>query len=779
VYALEAERFERMYEEVETGRYELPLLVEARQAVSCGQLARGASYEPGDYLIRTSGSPLDGFFLNADRFAAAYELVREHDRVPTIIGGKRYRAFISYSRADARIATRIHRGLERFRVPHDFAKDGSRRLGRFFKDDDELAGSEHLGAALNGAIDDSEHLIVIASPDAARSRWVNQEIIRFKLRRRTKVLAVIARGWPDSGNSATECFAPALLRAVDARGHLTDERGDPPLAPDLRAESTLRVIVRLAAGLLDVPFDSLWKREKRRLRQRRASVVAAASILSCVVMLALIAVTNRTDAATLRARSARLSNEQWRFHAEASKFDPAFRAALAASVLDPPGPGESWDLRLPTETTSYALALSGRITACRRVFGDYPELSQRGNYRDDIPGADPTRRLALQVSPEVRDICFSGDGKRIGMCTSDGRLIVRDLSSDVVLLEKRIEGDSGWSRIGMDEFGRTALVSGNGRMHVVDIGIGMVRTVATAPGLTGVSEIEWVEGHWRIAGSGSNGAIVGNFAPDTGTVADMVRLTNLTPYNSHAFAGSRFVGYDSSMGLLPVNIGGGSPTPVEWDGLAKGVGQVKSIALSESGRIVALGGNGSGSSFGSPIQIIDVNDRVELARLEGHTGEVYAMDFRAGSDLLASGGSDFVVRLWSARAGRELLRLAGHLGDIQALKFSRDGSLLATAASDGMVLVWDLSWLDKLEEQGLSAAVSEKPRSPWEAQPTVVTPSEREAIESFKGRPWDIRDWRNPDSLAGHMQSVRTALVRWLGWSILDYHSDPDWAGTR
>jgi hypothetical protein len=181
----------------------------------------------------------------------------------------RYRAFISYSRKDKRFAAKIHRALERYRAPKGIdTGHENRALGRFFKDDDELAGAEGLGAALDGAIDDSENLIVIASPDSAESEWVNREVARFKRRDSDRVLAIITRGIPNSDDPASECFAPALRFQLDPEGDITDVPADPPLAPDLTKEKFRRAFTRLVAGIIGVPFDSLWRRERRRQLQR-------------------------------------------------------------------------------------------------------------------------------------------------------------------------------------------------------------------------------------------------------------------------------------------------------------------------------------------------------------------------------------------------------------------------------------------------------------------------------------------------------------------------------
>ena len=73
----------------------------------------------------------------------------------------RYRAFISYSQKDKKQTKRIHRALEKYRVPKGIDVEclgRKRQLGRFFRDDDELGASSDLGAALKGAIEDAERL---------------------------------------------------------------------------------------------------------------------------------------------------------------------------------------------------------------------------------------------------------------------------------------------------------------------------------------------------------------------------------------------------------------------------------------------------------------------------------------------------------------------------------------------------------------------------------------------------------------------------------------------
>ena len=114
---------------------------------------------------------------------------------------KRYRGFVSYSQKDKRPAKKIHQALERYRVPKgiDVPLGKDRRLGRFFRDDEELAGAASLGTALEGALDDSENLIVVASPNATQSNWVNEEIKWFKRHSDQSVFCRDCRGHSQFG----------------------------------------------------------------------------------------------------------------------------------------------------------------------------------------------------------------------------------------------------------------------------------------------------------------------------------------------------------------------------------------------------------------------------------------------------------------------------------------------------------------------------------------------------------------------------------------------------
>lgn len=216
----------------------------------------------------------------------------------------RYRAFVSYAHADQKWANWLVDALESFRVPRRLVGRETpvgpipRSLGPLFFDRDELGTVADLSASIRRALSESAFLIVICSPAAAASRWVNEEIRVFKESGRAeRVLAVIVEGEP--GDPHQECLPPAL-REDQALAALHDPtRFAEPAAADLRpnGDGNRRAIMRLAAGLTGISYGELVRRELHR-RNRRMAWTAAASLagMSVTLVLAIAAYIARQDA---------------------------------------------------------------------------------------------------------------------------------------------------------------------------------------------------------------------------------------------------------------------------------------------------------------------------------------------------------------------------------------------------------------------------------------------------------------------------------------------------
>jgi len=242
------------------------------------------------------------------------------------MAARRYRAFISYSHSDARVAAWLHRSLETYRVPKLLrGTEGEfglvpERVSPIFRDREELASSGHLGARVQGALADSDALIVICSPVAAASRWVNEEILSFKrLSGSARIYCLIVDGEPHAGG-ARECFPPALLFELEADGQLGQHPAE-PIAADLRAGKDGKTLARLKliAGLLGVGLDTLRKREAQR-RTRRLLAISVGSVagMALASVLAVTALIERNHARReqLRAEVASYDAERRQLQAE-------------------------------------------------------------------------------------------------------------------------------------------------------------------------------------------------------------------------------------------------------------------------------------------------------------------------------------------------------------------------------------------------------------------------------------------------------------------------------
>ena len=133
---------------------------------------------------------------------------------------RRYRAFVSYSHADERWARWLQRALQRYRVPKTLRKAQPglpERLFPIFRDRDELASSTDLSESIQAAMVDSEAMVVVCSPNAAKSQWVNREVERFRqLRPGARILCLLVGGSPTAG--AADCAFPPALLPENTRG---------------------------------------------------------------------------------------------------------------------------------------------------------------------------------------------------------------------------------------------------------------------------------------------------------------------------------------------------------------------------------------------------------------------------------------------------------------------------------------------------------------------------------------------------------------------------------
>ena len=198
----------------------------------------------------------------------------------------KYRAFLSHSHRDKAWCEWLYGALDQTRIDADLVGRATmagpvpRDLRPICRGNDDLTAGPSLKERALAALDELQFLIVICSPNAAKSRHVNEEIRHFKsLGRSTHVIAVIVDGVP--GDAEHECFPPALRVKVAPDGTPTTDPEE-PITADAREQGDGKRIaaLRVVAHLIAVPFDELRGRDTAAVKRRSRRLATAAVVVA-------------------------------------------------------------------------------------------------------------------------------------------------------------------------------------------------------------------------------------------------------------------------------------------------------------------------------------------------------------------------------------------------------------------------------------------------------------------------------------------------------------------
>lgn len=240
-----------------------------------------------------------------------------------------YAGFISYSHRDKAAAEWLHKALERYRIPRGIAPGegvhsviGGRRLGSFFRDIEELPAGYPLTDKINAALARSRNLIVVCSPDAAQSEYVQKEVVEFqRLFHGKRIFPVIARGGPRG--SIFPSAIPVHREILDADISGTEAE---------RAHG----VSKLVAGMLGVDTNDLVRREAKQRKRRMVQVGLFAALLFVLLVGALWFAKSAYDSERRAYDEANLQLAVAGWQAlEGGRVEQAMRYAMAGHQLSP------------------------------------------------------------------------------------------------------------------------------------------------------------------------------------------------------------------------------------------------------------------------------------------------------------------------------------------------------------------------------------------------------------------------------------------------------------
>jgi hypothetical protein len=178
-------------------------------------------------------------------------------------------AFISYSRKDKPFAVMLERELRRYTPPRGLSVP--RRRLNIFRDEEDFTGIEYY-QAVNRHLQGSRKLVIICSPNARASSFVNDEIRRFtQVHSAEDLIPVLIAGNPETTNPANDAdlaFPTALLERSELP-LAADYRGFDPKSSSLRSPRYRTAWYKLLADICNCSRAEIEGREERRKFWRR------------------------------------------------------------------------------------------------------------------------------------------------------------------------------------------------------------------------------------------------------------------------------------------------------------------------------------------------------------------------------------------------------------------------------------------------------------------------------------------------------------------------------
>jgi tetratricopeptide (TPR) repeat protein len=254
-----------------------------------------------------------------------------------------FSAFISYSHAaDDKLAPALQYALQRFAKPWY-----RMRSLRIFRDETSLSVTPELWPTIQSAVDQSRHFVLLASPDSAKSKWVNQEVTHWlQSKGSDRLLIVLTAGeirWDDASRdfdwSRTDALPPALRSAFSTEPKFEDLRDVQDVEHISDKNPILeKVTASLFSRITGRPLDDVVGQHVREHRRTKRLAAGAIAILFALFLSASgagwIAMVQRDRAERALAEGTEMANGMVSEIAQRFRGRKDVQQSLVIEILD-------------------------------------------------------------------------------------------------------------------------------------------------------------------------------------------------------------------------------------------------------------------------------------------------------------------------------------------------------------------------------------------------------------------------------------------------------------
>jgi hypothetical protein len=584
-----------------------------------------------------------------------------------------YDAFLSYSRqADEEFATAFHLTVERFGRPWN-----KPRLLHVFRDKASLHASPSLKTALEGALLRSDWLILLASPAAAASPYVNQEIRWWIEHRSTDhMLFVLTDGEfrlraeaSDADTHHSPAVPPALKEILAENPLWVDARWARASSPidqdDPRLLDNAADIVSAIRGVSKDEIHGSAVREARRTKRlTRGAIAALSTFLVAAIIASVLAVVNlhtaqaETRVALSHVLSATAENEISRNIQRAQLF--------GVSGLHMEDNGAARNAVFHTVTSSPSLVRSitmpSLVTAMEVIPGTSQMLSGTSDGSLSVIDYASWKRESVQPpSPgKINSIDSSADGETV-VATSDHEIYVWQRVSNQI---QAISHSGPLGAIAVSPSGTKIAVLGDQPQADGLWPIEIFQHGLQSPPQT--SEIA-AGGDSRLEFHSEEALQITQYTGRseyfTGTTLQNIVDTGVQLSPTEGFANGyspdgKFYGYISAGQVSIWNTSTATPTrPTATARFANPLNSVQAFAISPDARRVAVANSGSIFVSGTTLDDNNIGDQFVLTGND--SVNVSGLTFLDGSDQLVSANLD-TLSFWDLKSSGPIVRTYLH-----------------------------------------------------------------------------------------------------------------------